>query len=297
MLGLLSRVPQDMVISAGVGVVLCGAFLAFGNTDRPYVLPAMLGGDDAADRVGSASKDTDAGAGTGTQEGTDIKNDTFETAGDAIRREHEAMDGPATSLISQYRKASATIDAADASKAGSSVPVPAPGTAEGNEPLPAVLTAEEEKVMRKLKEIQHKFGFDESVVEEALAMTADQRDKGIKTLEQQRLLDDPPMSWFRVFDILIWIILLVAGCWALNEHTQGNAGRVLMGMFPKEVKAMGAEDYLQRYGLDGFVGEGRGKWGTDGQGQGQGLVHVPAQVADIPPTGEQLQQQQWEKEL
>ncbi len=34
----------------------------------------------------------------------------------------------------------------------------------------------------------------------------------------------------------MWIFLLVLGVWALQEHTNGEAGRIFAGVFPREVE-------------------------------------------------------------
>jgi hypothetical protein len=39
-----------------------------------------------------------------------------------------------------------------------------------------------------------------------------------------------------VLDKLVWIFLLVLGVWALQEHTNGEAGRIFAGVFPREVE-------------------------------------------------------------
>lgn len=74
---------------------------------------------------------------------------------------------------------------------------------------------------------------------------ARQQEKGLANMDY-----DEPISAVKLLEWVIFACIVVLALYALNEYTQGDFGRVLAGMFPKEAKALGLTSYLERRGME-----------------------------------------------
>ena len=57
---------------------------------------------------------------------------------------------------------------------------------------------------------------------------------------------DVPVNWFKILDGFVIFILIAVFCYSFNFSTNGDFGRVLVGLFPREFKALGLKEYLER---------------------------------------------------
>jgi len=54
-----------------------------------------------------------------------------------------------------------------------------------------------------------------------------------------------PLNAVKVLEWLIFLCIMGLGCYALNEYTKGDFGRVVAGFFPRETAALGLQRYLE----------------------------------------------------
>jgi len=57
---------------------------------------------------------------------------------------------------------------------------------------------------------------------------------------------DEPTRWTTWIDRFVVLVLLGALCYALQVSTEGTFGRVLAGILPREMEALGLKNYLER---------------------------------------------------
>lgn len=100
----------------------------------------------------------------------------------------------------------------------------------------------EDKVLKSTLRLRKVLGMSEEQIREAVQLTNTEIAEG---KIPQSFHDE--ISWFKIFDILMFVSLLIVLGLFLNVATRGEFGRVLVGFFPKEFESLKLKDYLQRY--------------------------------------------------
>ena len=68
----------------------------------------------------------------------------------------------------------------------------------------------------------------------------------IRDKNNDRLQPEEPANWFKILDGFVIISLIAVFCYFFNHSTNGDFGRVLAGLFPREFKALGLKEYLEK---------------------------------------------------
>jgi hypothetical protein len=98
------------------------------------------------------------------------------------------------------------------------------------------------------------FGITAGMKEEMKEEMKRQLEKG--SLNERTETVDPGASIVKLVEWGIFIFIFCAGIFALNEYTQGDFGRVVAGLFPREVAALGLKDFLEKGRAKGELGQG-----------------------------------------
>ena len=115
--------------------------------------------------------------------------------------------------------------------------------------------------LKNLKKLQEILGVNEDQVREAIRKT--RRVKFASSSEQSNTIGDnhhpkninsrtgiesidEPYNWARSFDFIILAILIGIFCFCVNKSTDGNFGRIVAAIFPREFGALGLKEYLER---------------------------------------------------
>lgn len=93
--------------------------------------------------------------------------------------------------------------------------------------------AEKERVTEKLKKVQNLLGVTEDDINRAVEARDD--------------LDIDQVSFVKILEWVIFILFLVAGTYFLNISTKGEVGRILLGLFSRELETLNLKNYFQRY--------------------------------------------------
>ena len=117
--------------------------------------------------------------------------------------------------------------------------------------------AKEEEGGRKVKKDSN--NASRILVEKALGLNDEMRDKMQRQVKQEMAKNKDrglanmdyvePINVVKMIEWIIFVGLMILGCYALNEYSQGDFGRVVAGMFPREVKALGLQEFLERKGV------------------------------------------------
>eukprot|EP01041_Mallomonas_annulata_P014719 gene14719-31291_t len=95
----------------------------------------------------------------------------------------------------------------------------------------------EEDLLKKTASLQKFLGLSEDDIRHAVRKTNKELDTGI--IEQDNV------SWSKIFD---WILFIVALCiigYFANKQTNGDIGRVLAGLFPREFETLGIKKQME----------------------------------------------------
>ena len=68
----------------------------------------------------------------------------------------------------------------------------------------------------------------------------------VRDKNNDRLQPEEPANWFKILDGFVIISLIAVFCYFFNHSTNGDFGRVLAGLFPREFKALGLKEYLEK---------------------------------------------------
>ena len=224
----LQQIPEDLVWSMGIGVVICGAFLAFGNTKKPFI-----------DGLTPSTQAKEASKETGNEESA---NDSAKKAKDEALERLKRIGEAASSNGIGVKKREENLGDKDAvSQDSVDVVVPA-----GEKQSDIQLDKDDKEIMAKIKKFQQDWNVSDDTVKEAIQKTVIQQSQGIEA-DLATSMEGPAISWIRMLDIAVLIALISIGAYWLNLKTNGDAGRVVMNMFPREMKTLGLDKYLNDF--------------------------------------------------
>lgn len=116
----------------------------------------------------------------------------------------------------------------------------------------------EEFMIKKTRKLQKVLGMDEHDVREALRNLPE---KPITSIDDSTSNSSPGsysfkrdtnfsyeerVNWFKLLDGFILLILFAVFCFFFNHSTNGDFGRVIVGLFPREFEALGLKEILER---------------------------------------------------
>lgn len=118
--------------------------------------------------------------------------------------------------------------------------------------------AVEAYIIQKTRKLQKVLGMDQNDIRDAVrnrpeALSSSHNESTSnnnytsyrdRTKEQYEI--DEPVNWFKILDGFVIIILLAICCYFFNHSTNGDFGRILVGLFPKEFKALGLKEYFEK---------------------------------------------------
>ena len=74
----------------------------------------------------------------------------------------------------------------------------------------------------------------------------DQQRRGLTAAEVE--MEEPFISnAVRIIEKLMLVACVVGGIWSLNVMTQGDVGRMIVGIFPKEMELLGLKEYFEQW--------------------------------------------------
>ena len=105
-------------------------------------------------------------------------------------------------------------------------------------------------VTKYAKQLTKVLGIDESEVLDAVR-TANQTSSSSSQSKAfwQRdgtTMMDQPTNWVKILDTCIFLVMIAVFCYFVQLSTQGNFGRVLAGIFPREFETLGLKQYMER---------------------------------------------------
>lgn len=103
---------------------------------------------------------------------------------------------------------------------------------------PAELQRQEERVS-KSKKLQKLLGLNDVELKKALTSSRNSRSEDDSTDN-----DTSSLSFCRVVELFLYIALVLLLFFIVNVFTQGDFGRVLVGIFPVEFERLGLVEYL-----------------------------------------------------
>ena len=114
-----------------------------------------------------------------------------------------------------------------------------------------VLRQRQAYVAKKGKKLTKVLGIDEKEIIHAIQManpvvgTTGVMNPSVTAAERGMLLDEP-VNWHKIVDAVILFVLVGVLVYCLQLSSQGNFGRVLCGLFPREFETLGLKGYLER---------------------------------------------------
>ena len=107
-------------------------------------------------------------------------------------------------------------------------------------------------VTKHAKQLTKVLGIDESEVLDAVRNAKQSSSTTTPTPFWQRggssttTTFDEPTNWVKILDTCIFLIMIAVFCYFVQLSTQGNFGRVLAGIFPREFETLGLKTYMER---------------------------------------------------
>jgi hypothetical protein len=98
----------------------------------------------------------------------------------------------------------------------------------------------EEHAKKKLAKLQHLLGLTDEQMSEAIKETN-------REIAQDPSKLDASDNLARSVDAVVLIAGLLFASYALNVYSHGDLGRMVLGMFPAELKALGMAEYLEKF--------------------------------------------------
>ena len=97
----------------------------------------------------------------------------------------------------------------------------------------------EEKLIKKTAFLQKKFGIGEDDIKRAI------KDTRKDLLNKNHNLEDSLSIW-KMVDWFIYLALICGFCYFFNVSTNGDFGRVIAGLFPREFETLGLKTVLEQ---------------------------------------------------
>lgn len=107
-------------------------------------------------------------------------------------------------------------------------------------------------IIKKTRKLQRVLGMNEGDIREAtressqLSESSSSSDWQVRRDRNAPADLEEPWNWFKILDGFVIFILLAIFCYFFNVSTNGDFGRVLVGLFPKEFEALGLKEYFER---------------------------------------------------
>jgi hypothetical protein len=106
-------------------------------------------------------------------------------------------------------------------------------------------------VAKKGKKLTKVLGIDETEIIHAMQMArpmtgASGAMNHPATAKEFDMLLEEPVNWYKIVDAIVLFVLVAVLIYFLQLSTQGNFGRVLCGLFPREFETLGLREYLER---------------------------------------------------
>ena len=105
----------------------------------------------------------------------------------------------------------------------------------------------EEQILKKTEKMRKIFGASDEDTREAIRKAQDQQRRGLSAAEVE--MEEPFVKnavW--VLEKLMLVACIMGGIWSLNIMTQGDVGRMIVGIFPREMELLGLKEYFQSFG-------------------------------------------------
>ena len=108
-----------------------------------------------------------------------------------------------------------------------------------------------ELIIKKTRKLQRVLGMNEGDIREAtrksqLSESSYSSDWQLRRDRNTSSDLEEPWNWFKILDGFVIFILLAIFCYFFNLSTNGDFGRILVGLFPKEFEALGLKEYFER---------------------------------------------------
>jgi len=108
----------------------------------------------------------------------------------------------------------------------------------------------EESTIKKTRKLQKVLGMNEHDVRQAVREKSPEKLSSISTpnysIRDKNFHYEEPVNWFKILDGFVIFILLAVFCYFFNFSTNGDFGRVIVGLFPREFEALGLKEFLER---------------------------------------------------
>lgn len=124
--------------------------------------------------------------------------------------------------------------------------------------MESLTSSVEAYVINKTRKLQRVLGMDEDDVRDAFrnqslhsqSSNPETFTRSIPTSRTDKVngqqQPEEPANWFKILDGFVMITLIAVFCYFFNHSTNGDFGRVLSGLFPREFKALGLKEYLEK---------------------------------------------------
>ncbi len=115
---------------------------------------------------------------------------------------------------------------------------------------PVDMEMDEEEILRKTEKFRKLFGASDQDVRDAIEKAKDQNRRGLSAAEVE--MEEPWIkSTVKAMERVIFFLCIIGGIWSLNIMTRGDVGRMMYGLFPREIELIGLKDYFATYGTPG----------------------------------------------
>ena len=109
----------------------------------------------------------------------------------------------------------------------------------------------EDLLIKRTRKLQRVLGMEEQDIRQATKIlspcgSSHGSKESIESVKNTDLQDDQPVNWFKVLDGLIIFVLFAMFCYFFNFSTNGDFGRVIVALFPREFEALGLKERLER---------------------------------------------------
>ena len=105
----------------------------------------------------------------------------------------------------------------------------------------------EEQILKKTEKMRKMFGATDEETREAIRKAKDQQRRGLSAAEVE--MEEPFIKnvvW--MLEKTMLVACIVGGIWSLNIMTGGDVGRMLLGIFPRELEMLGLREYFLSIG-------------------------------------------------
>mmetsp|Transcript_22337 Transcript_22337/g.37367 ORF Transcript_22337/g.37367 Transcript_22337/m.37367 type:complete len:282 (-) Transcript_22337:650-1495(-) len=240
----------DMLMSAGVGLVISVVIIKFGS--GPAIFKIEDGGEDGeSNTIGCSTGNlTETSKLTGMQE-SDPDHRKLNTMNSGTGKDSNDENTQGENKDTNER---------DETELDDSEPIPKERLKEFLKDDMEVSMPEvnAEHAMKKLAPYQKLLGLTDAQMKEAIDKTNKEireesqhlyniRNGGSDTATLAAVEYDWATLASKMLDILILLLGVLFGFMALNTFTKGDFGRMLTAMFPREMESLNLKDYLDNY--------------------------------------------------